>query len=269
MNVGAASVPPVVHLCDVKMGYALPRRYRDYVLRPLHRRRRFEALRGISLRIPTGQHLAVFGENGAGKTTLLKLISGLLLPTHGRVLVGEHDTVRHMREIRRQVACVINEERSFYWRLTGLENLRFFAALENLFGEPAHARMQELLVAVGLGAHGDRRVAEYSSGMRQRLALARGLLTSPSILLLDEPTRSLDPRGTDAIHHLLAGPLTGGKTMIIATNRFEDAAALCEQVIVIRDGGIAAASAVNGNGALAQVVGFVRNQLDSARSMSA
>lgn len=253
-----------VSLNGVRMSYVTPKRYREYLLHPFRRPARLEALREITMGVPAGRRLAVFGENGAGKTTLLKLIAGLLLPTGGEIIVNGFDTVRHGNEVRQHIGYVINEERSFFWRLSGFENLRFFAALENLFGQSARLRIETVLDDVGLTKHAHRPVAQYSCGMRQRLALARGLLGDPKILLLDEPTRSLDPRGTDSIHELLGGNLARGRTMIMATNRFEDAAMLCGHLAVIRAGTVVATSQIDGRGALQQVVGFVRDQLGCA-----
>jgi ABC-2 type transport system ATP-binding protein len=164
------------------------------------------------------------------------------------------------------VGYVINEERSFYWRLTGYQNLEFFAALDGLFAEAAREKSHRLLNAVGLSEAAHRRVAEYSAGMKQRLAIARGLLMDPTILLLDEPTRSLDPGGSQVVHGVLRATSGVNQTVILATNRFEDALALCDHLVVINNGGIVVSRPIDsawGLDGLANVV-FEHMQLATA-----
>lgn len=246
-----------IEFCDVSMSYPVARRFRFMRQSGAP----VIALRNLNLAIESRERVAVFGENGAGKSTFLRLIAGMLIPSGGRVLVGGRDVTAGNARSLRKVGFVFAEERSFYWRLTGIENLRFFAALENLFGSTAEAEARRLLDAVGLAADGLRPVAEYSTGMRQRLALARGLLARPEILLLDEPTRSLDPTGTEAIHALLNSGLVAHCTLVLATNRFEDAANLCTRVTVLREGHIVADKRLPERPALDSVATFVRSEL--------
>jgi len=261
MSAADTSIPEMLVLRDVRMTYVQPRRYRDYVMRPFQPPQRLEALRGVNLLVPVGERIAIFGENGAGKTTLLKLIAGLLLPSGGEVLLNGHDTAHHGPLIRRHVGYILNEERSFYWRLTGRENLEYFAALDEMFGAETRDRIGALVAKVGLNGQADRRVAEYSAGMKQRLAIARGLLTNPDLLLLDEPTRSLDPIGTAKIHELLREAIGADQTMIVATNRLEDAATLCRHMAILRHGTIAATGPVDAAKPLEGVASFVHRQL--------
>jgi ABC-2 type transport system ATP-binding protein len=221
-----------------RMAYPVPKRYRELLRHPLRPRRWIEALRDVELRIKEGERVAIVGPNGAGKTTLLKLLGGLLYPTSGRIEIDGVDTVEQNLLVRRSVGVVINEERSFYWRLTGLENLEFFGVLENLGGPSLRSRMDRLLALVGLSEAADRRVSDYSSGMRQRLAIARGLLTDPKILLLDEPTRSLDPAGAREIRKLVLGEIHAKRcrTVVVATNRFDDVTELCDRLVMIHRG---------------------------------
>ncbi len=192
-----------VCLNSVSMRFVVPRTLSSYALRPFQSAACVQALRDVRMTVRAGERIALFGVNGAGKTTVLKLISGLILPSSGEVLIRGRSTGRHDHKVRRDVGYVINEERSFYWRLTGSQNLEFIAGLDNLTGSRARDCIRELLRQVGLAQAADRRVADYSAGMKQRLAIARGLLTAPNILLLDEPTRSLDPLGVISIHELL------------------------------------------------------------------
>jgi ABC-2 type transport system ATP-binding protein len=184
----------------------------------------------------------LLGPNGAGKTTLLKLVGGLLLPSQGEISVNGYDTLRHNSEARKSVGFVMNEERSFFWRLNARQNLEFFAALDNLSGKAMQERIRELIHFVGLDSHIEKTVDTYSSGMKQRLALARGLIAEPEVLILDEPTRALDPVACEDLNELIVERLHKGsrKTILIATHRLEEAMRLCDKVLIINDGKILA-----------------------------
>lgn len=234
---------------DATMRYPVPKRWREYLLHPLRPAPRVMALEDVNVEIERGDSVALVGPNGAGKTTLLKLLGGLLYPTEGSVLIDGYDTVHHNLLARQKVGLVINEDRSFYWRLSGAQNLQFFGVLEDLFGEALHERIAEVLELVGLGHAGEKRVSDYSSGMRQRLAIARGLLADPEVLLLDEPTRSLDPVGARDIRRLISDGLhaQGGiRILVVTTNQIADVIGLCDRILVIHSNGIARAMRVEG-----------------------
>ena len=152
------------------------------------------AIDRVDLAIEAGGIMAIVGPNGAGKTTLLKLVGGLLLPTSGSLQVLGMDTTRHPEDVRAAVGYCMTEGRSFFLRLSGRENLRFFAALHGLSGRIRDERVAEMLHAMELSEVADRQVLSFSDGMKQRLALARALLGTPRVLLLDEISRGLDPR---------------------------------------------------------------------------
>ena len=222
------------------MRFPIAKRYRELLLSPFRRRRMFTALNSIDLDIEKGDRVAVLGPNGAGKSTLLKLVGGLLLPTEGEIAVNGYNTRRQNSVARKSVGFVMNEERSFFWRLTGRQNLEFFAALDNLSGKCMRDRSKELMQLVGLEAHIDKPISTYSAGMKQRLALARGLLAEPEVLILDEPTRTLDPVACEDLIDLIMDRLhkSSRKTMLIATHRLEEAMKLCNKVLVISEGQI-------------------------------
>src|SRR3954471_22440686 len=150
----------------VSMRFPMIKRYRELALHPLRPRRVFTALNGVTLEIQRGDRIAVLGPNGAGKTTLLKLIGGLLLPTDGQVVVNGFDTLHHNTAARKSVGFVMNEERSFFWRLSAIQNMEFFGALDNLTGDILRERCRELIRFVGLEEHADKAVSTYSSGMK-------------------------------------------------------------------------------------------------------
>jgi ABC-2 type transport system ATP-binding protein len=156
-------------------------------------RRVLDALVDVSLQVSQGEIFGLVGRNGYGKTTLIKCICSLLEPTRGSVRVLGHDTVHATRALRRELGYVSADERSFYWRLTGNQNLAFFARLQGLDPSTARRRIGELAERFEASALLPRRFHEYSTGNRQRLSLVRALLHAPKVLVLDEPTRSLDP----------------------------------------------------------------------------
>ena len=228
----------VIAIHDVTMRFPITKRYREWLFSPLRPRRVSTALTNVTLNVQSGDRIAVMGPNGAGKTTLLKLIGGLLFPTEGEVSVNGFSTQHHNAQARRSVGFVFNEERSFFWRLSGAQNLEFFGALDNLLGSALHERIRYLIHLVGLDHAGDRPVSAYSSGMKQRLALARVLIAEPDVLILDEPTRALDPVACDEIVDLILADIykNSHKTLLIATHRPEEALTLCTKVMVINSG---------------------------------
>ena len=234
--------PNLILARDVTMQFPVAKRYRELLLRPFQPRNVVTALKAVSFGVAKGERIALLGPNGAGKTTLLKLIGGLLLPTLGEIVVNGYNTLRHNTAARKSVGFVMNEERSFFWRLNGRQNLEFFATLDNLSGKAMQERIRELMHFVGLESHSEKSVSTYSSGMKQRLALARGLIAEPEVLILDEPTRALDPVACEDLNDLIIDRLHKGsrKTLLIATHRLEEALRLCDKVLVINQGEITA-----------------------------
>lgn len=197
-----------------------------------------EVLREISLEVHPGECMALLGPNGSGKSTLLRILATLLRPTSGRGSIGGHDLIREAFAVRRLVGCAFGGGRSFYLRLTGRQNLAFFAALHRLHGSAARKRIEALLSELGLREEVDRPARFYSTGMLQRLDLARALLGDPPVLLLDEPTQGLDPAAAEAFLALLKGPLIAGrrKIVLLATHRLEEAEAVCHRVGILSQG---------------------------------
>jgi ABC-2 type transport system ATP-binding protein len=203
--------------------------------RPLTREVR--AFDGITLDIDPGEVFGVMGPNGAGKTTLLKVLSTLILPSRGSARVDGSDLVHGAHAVRRSVGIATGEERGFYWRLTGMENLEFFAGLRGFAPREARQRAAEALEMVDLGPRAKDPVIRYTTGMRQRLSLARALLARPRVLLLDEPTRSLDPMAAQAVQALVRRLAAEDRiTIMIATHNLEEAEAVCTRVAVLSDG---------------------------------
>jgi ABC-2 type transport system ATP-binding protein len=196
------------------------------------------ALSDVSFTVGTGEVVCVMGPNGAGKSTLVRILGGLLLPSAGSARVAGVDVTTGGSAFRRRVAFVVSDERSFHYRVSGRANLHYFAALHGLSGGEARRRAGALLERVGLGAAADRTYREYSRGMRQRLALARGLLADPEVLLLDEPTLGLDPRGARDLRVFLREQVvrSPGRTAIVCSNDPTEARALADRVLFLEGG---------------------------------
>jgi ABC-2 type transport system ATP-binding protein len=204
----------------------------------VHRRfRDVEALRGVSLEVWPGEIHALLGPNGAGKTTLLRILVGLLIPDEGDVgVLGQPLDVMTSRRFRRSFGFVPSGDRSFYLRVSGLENLLFFARLHGLPKRQATSRSHELLEMVGLGDAASRRVGLYSHGMQKRLSVARALLTEPRILFVDEATHDLDPQGAERIRELVRHQARSGVAVIWTTQRVEEIRGFADHVTLLHTG---------------------------------
>jgi ABC-2 type transport system ATP-binding protein len=202
-----------------------------------------EAVRDVSFEVGEGEIFGLIGPNGAGKTTLTKMIATLIQPTEGQVTVKGYDSVHHDQEVRRNVGLAGAEERSFYWRLTAEENLLFFARLHGLSGSQARKRIAELFQMLQLEDSARRRFAELSTGNKQRLAVARAMLANPPVLLLDEPTRSLDPLAAARMRNTiksLAQDAGQPVTVFLTSHNLAEVEELCERVAIISRGQIQA-----------------------------
>jgi ABC-2 type transport system ATP-binding protein len=199
-----------------------------------------EAVRGISFDVAAGELFGLLGPNGAGKTTTIKMLITLLLPTGGEARVLGYDVVRDAREVRKRIGYVFGGERGLYERLSGLDNLRYFAELYGVSGRRQRARIDEVLDLVGLRGREKERVEGYSRGMRQRLHIARGILHDPQVVFLDEPTIGVDPVGARELRSTIGTLVQSGKTVLLTTHYMFEADTLCDRVAVIAKGRIVA-----------------------------
>lgn len=198
------------------------------------------AVTDLHLTVAPGELFGLLGPNGAGKTTLVKMLCTLIQPTEGDGRVAGYDLAQ-AGAIRAAVGLVVSDERSFFWRLSARRNLDFFAALHGLHGRSAQQRIQQVLKDVDLQDVADRRFSSYSSGMRQRLAIARALLHRPQILFLDEPSRSLDPTATQRLHALIRQLQDQREmTVFLITHDLAEAEKLCQRVALMHQGRIQA-----------------------------
>jgi ABC-2 type transport system ATP-binding protein len=193
------------------------------------------AVADVSFDVGPGEIFGFLGPNGAGKTTTIRVLTGRARPTTGTAVVAGFDVVTE-RERLKPLINIVPEHQNLYERLTGRENLQFYA---RLYGAPA-SRVNELLGHVALQEASGRRVKHYSSGMKQRLLVARALINEPRILFLDEPTRGLDPISAREIHHLVSDLAAGGTTVFLTTHFMEEADELCDRVAILNEGRIVA-----------------------------
>ncbi|MEM7113344.1 MAG: ABC transporter ATP-binding protein, partial [Chloroflexota bacterium] len=194
------------------------------------------AVHPLTLTIPQGELFGLLGPNGAGKTTLVKMLCTLVLPTSGQATIAGY-SLDQGSAIRSTVGLVLSDERSFYWRLSAQRNLAFFAAMHGLRGAKARERVVAVLRDVDLADVGKRPFGQLSSGMKQRLAIARGLLHQPQILFLDEPSRSLDPVATQNLHELIQRlRQEQGMTIFLITHDLAEAEKLCDRVGLMHKG---------------------------------
>jgi ABC-2 type transport system ATP-binding protein len=200
----------------------------------------YTAVSGISFAINEGEIFGLLGPNGAGKTTTIRMLCTLLEPSSGSATINGHDIVRQANLVRQNLGAVLTGERSIYWKLSGRENLEYFAALYHIPPEIARRRVSELLERLDLANRADELVERYSSGMKQRIAIAKALLASPPVLLLDEPTIGLDPQSARNLRELISEIKSEGRTILLTTHYMEEADLLCDRVGIIDLGQIIA-----------------------------
>ncbi len=218
----------------------LRRTYRTTTGTLRRKTKRIEAVRGIDFAVGEGELFGLLGPNGAGKTTTIKMLITLLIPTAGVARVLGLDVVKEAREVRKRIGYVFGGERGVYERLSGYDNLRYFAELYGVPPKEQKRRIEELLELVGLAGREHERAEGYSRGMKQRLHVARGLLHDPEVLFLDEPTIGLDPVGAREVRATIASLTAAGKTVLLTTHYMFEADALCDRIAVISQGSIVA-----------------------------
>ena len=198
------------------------------------------ALDGVSFSIKKGEVFGLLGPNGAGKTTTIKTVCTLLQPTSGEVYVNGHNVVEEPQKARQDLGVMLTGERTLYWKLTGRENLEYFAALYHMDSPAAKQRIDFLLKLVGLDERRNTLVENYSTGMRIRLSFAKAILHEAPVILLDEPTMSLDPQSARLIREIIQGLRKEGHSILLTTHYMEEADQLSDRVAVIDHGKIIA-----------------------------
>jgi ABC-2 type transport system ATP-binding protein len=196
------------------------------------------ALAGVSFAVGRGEAVALVGHNGAGKSTLLRILATLIYPTRGRAMLGGFDVEREAGRARQQLGYHTGGDEGFYGRLSGRENLAFFAAMNNLTGAAAKRRIEEVAEWMGIRDALDRQVRTFSTGMTHRLGLSRALLHRPAILILDEPTRSLDPLAAADFRRFVRNELVRrlGTTLLFASHTLSEVEEIADRVVLLEEG---------------------------------
>jgi ABC-2 type transport system ATP-binding protein len=200
----------------------------------------FTAVNGVDLEIRRGEIFGLLGPNGAGKSTTIRMLCTLLEPTSGTAKVNGYDVVTQSNQVRRNLGTVLAGERSIYWKLSGRENLQYFAALYHIPPTVAKKRVEELIERMEIKDRANELVEKYSTGMRQRIAIAKALLARPPILLLDEPTLGLDPQAARNLRELIAQLKQEGHTILLTTHYMEEADQLSDRIGIIDTGKVIA-----------------------------
>ena len=196
----------------------------------------------IAFDVRKGELFGLLGPNGAGKTTTIRMLSTILIPDEGEAFVGGHSVTKQESKVRSILGVITGGDRGLYWRLSGRDNLMFFARLYNMPDHAAKERIDLLLETVGLTERADDLVERYSRGMRQRLHIARGLIHDPPIVLMDEPTLGLDPAVSRSLREIIKTKLQReqGKTIMLTTHYMWEAESLCDRIAIINHGRIIA-----------------------------
>ncbi|MGG4407376.1 ATP-binding cassette domain-containing protein [Niallia taxi] len=194
------------------------------------------ALKHVSFHIKKGETVGLLGENGAGKTTLLRSIATLLQPTEGIITVSGFDTKTNPNEIKQKIGVLFGGETGLYDRLSARENLEYFARLYGLSKHETRVRIDELARMFGMRDYLDRKVGNFSKGMRQKVAIARTLIHNPEIILFDEPTTGLDITSSNVFRQLVHQLKQDGKTIIFSSHIMEEVSLLCDSVAMMHKG---------------------------------
>lgn len=233
---------------------------RDYIKTKglIHRKKTVTtAVDGISFDVKRGEIFGILGENGAGKTTTIKMLITLLAPTSGVCKVLGYDTFGEEKKIRNRINFIFGGEMGVYRRLSGRDNLQYFANLYHIPMAEARKKVNEVLEIVGLTDKADALVETYSKGMIQRLQIARGLMNDAEILFMDEPTIGLDPLGARALRNLIKTLKEHGKTIVLTTHYLYEAEELCDRIAIMNKGKIVALDTPQG----------LKNLLDNIRTI--
>jgi ABC-2 type transport system ATP-binding protein len=201
-------------------------------------RKNVVAVEGIDFSVANGEIFGLLGPNGAGKTTTIKMLCTLITPTSGDALINGFSIAKDQQKVRENLGVMLTGERTLYWKLTGQENLEYFAALYHLDSANAKNRIRDLLKLVGLNERQDTLVENYSTGMRIRLSFAKALLNDARVLLFDEPTASLDPQSSHLIRDIIRDLKREGHAIILTTHNMEEADLLSDRVAIIDRGKI-------------------------------
>ncbi|MBU4311842.1 MAG: ABC transporter ATP-binding protein [Candidatus Omnitrophica bacterium] len=231
----------IIEVNNLYKEFCATRSLSDMLMRPFKKAKRKIVLNGVSLKVKNNELFCLVGPNGAGKTTLIKILCTLILPTSGSAVVNGHDVTDMDKKVRESIGFISGDERSFFWRLSCLENLRFFAVLYNIPSSRIDEEIKRVIDITGLDEAG-KRFQECSTGTKQRLGIARSLLREPEVLFMDEPTRSLDPLIAANFRKFIKEELVKKhkKTVFFTTHNLNEAEVMAGRLAILDKGKIKA-----------------------------
>lgn len=190
----------------------------------------------LSFKVNKGEIVGLLGENGAGKTTTLRMISTMLKITSGEVKVNDYDASMEPEKVRREIGILFGGDIGLYDRLTGRENIRYFANLFGINDHEANKRIDELSKDFGMEDYIDKKVGKFSRGMKQKVSISRSIVHNPSVMLFDEPSTGLDVRATRVVHQFIKKCKEENKTILFSSHSMAEVEKLCDRVIIIHKG---------------------------------
>jgi len=237
----------IVETVDLTKYFTASTNLIDFFPRAFRKRPVIKAVDGVNIKIEKGEIFGLLGPNGAGKTTLIKMLCTLIIPTRGKAYVNGYEIVDEGKMVRRSIGLVTGEERSFYWRLTGRQNLKFFGALYNMEPGEINRKIDYLVELLEMQEYMDMRFNEYSTGMKQHLAIARILLSDAKILFMDEPTKSLDHPSANKLRQFIKERIVGQdkRTVFFTTHNLKEAADFADRIALMDRGTIKACGTIS------------------------
>jgi ABC-2 type transport system ATP-binding protein len=233
---GGSTMQSIIHVENLSKTYTSKERTKIFT----SKKRTVEALKNITLDINNGEIFGLLGPNGAGKTTLIKCLTTLLLPSEGTAIINGYDLLHDDKMIRTSIGCMLMGERGLYWKLTGRENLHFFGSLYYIPHDKRQQKIEELISLLNLSEYIDRTVETYSSGQKMKLAFAKSLINEAPILVLDEPTVTMDVHSARELRQIVKDLNKKGHTIVYTTHVMQEAEELCERVAIIDKGEVIA-----------------------------
>lgn len=197
-----------------------------------------EAVKDISFNVQDGEIVGLLGENGAGKTTTLRMLATMLRPTSGTAFINGHNIIEAAQEVRREIGILFGGEVGLYDRLTARENIEYFAELNGMNEQNMEKSIENLVDKFQMNEYIDRRVGKFSTGMKQRVAIARSIVHEPGVMLFDEPTAGLDVSATKIIHDFILQCRKEGKAIIFSSHSMQEVEKLSDRIIIIHKGSI-------------------------------
>lgn len=236
----------IIEIRDLCKEFYGTRSLLDSTVTPFKKGRKKIVLNKINLEVKKNELLCLVGLNGAGKTTLIKILCTLILPTQGRAFVNGYDIIKEEKKVRESIGLISSDERSFFWRLSGKENLNFFAALYNIPSRQIFKEVSRVIEIANI-EEPDKEFQQYSAGARQRLGIARSLLKEPEVLFMDEPTKSLDPLMADNFRGFIKEELIKKhkKTVFFTTHQLDEAEIMADRLAILDKGKIKAVGAID------------------------